>query len=84
MDEPRIDLSEAPEVREEQMRHALLRLGGKPIGRHLGCEAICYLSDDEFFLIGSDPGHSGLGTGSIDHDKNLYSKEQEKPCAPSS
>ena len=28
---------------------------------------------DSFFLIGSDPGHSGLGNGSINHDKYLYS-----------
>jgi uncharacterized protein (DUF4415 family) len=31
-------------------------------------------ASDPFFLIGSEPGHSGLGDGAADHDKYLYDK----------
>jgi uncharacterized protein (DUF4415 family) len=140
-----IDLSEIPEITEEQMKRAVLRVGGEPVARgkvrvnmFLDADIVAYFkaqaggrgyqtlindalrtsiladdletvlsrvvreslaeyvlekpasgkvlpvreeerASDPFFRIGSDPGRSGLGDGSVEHDKYLYGKK-DRPC----
>jgi uncharacterized protein (DUF4415 family) len=145
MSEQDIDLSEIPEITEEQMKRAVLRVGGEPVAKgkvrvnmFLDADIVAYFkaqaggrgyqtlindalrtsiladdletvlsrvvreslaeyvlrkpasvealpiqeeerASDPFFLIGSDPGRSGLGDGSVAHDKYLY-ENQDWPC----